>query len=125
MENLFELNEKIETIGVEMRELNANDLISHTLETLRQSFRNEIGSGDEVPIDRTNGGADINIKMNVEYPEQLGKCVRSEKQIKIEIRTAIMNIFGTKLKLFMPNKVFENVVLQQIGKYCILFGFVL
>ena len=115
-ENVNNLETRIEKLSIDkIKEMNANELISTTVREFSKNFRNEIGTGDDVPIDRKNCGTNINVEMNVIYAEALEDIVHDEERIKEEIGLAIMNIFGTRIGPYIPNKAFEIAVRKQLG----------
>ena len=115
-ETLNTLEERIEEINIDkIKEMTPNELISNTVKVFSQNFRNEIGTGDDVPVDRENCGTNINVEMNVNYAEALEDIVHDEDRIKEEIGLAIKNIFGTQIEPYVPNKAFKIAVRKQLG----------
>ena len=115
-EKLYNIMDRIEKISIDkIKDMTLNELISNTVRQFSKNFRNEIGTGDDVPVDRKNCGTNINIEMNVIYAEALEAIVYDEERIKQEIRHAIMNIFGTRIEPYIPNKAFEIAVRKQLG----------
>jgi len=88
------------------------------IQHLQQDFERAIeGSGSAaVNTLELSGGAKINRLFHERFPYEIVRMEFDEKELRREIAFAIRNIHGVRIGLFTPDRAFDMVCKQQIGK---------
>ena len=114
----------MEKIVNEYKEFNSDDprtksnLLFSSLQDLSKEFEKSIyGISSEVNTTELAGGAKINQIFNEIFPYELVKIEYDTKELRTEIKYAILNTHGIRNGLFTPDIAFEVTVKNQISRF--------
>jgi dynamin GTPase len=95
-----------------------SNLLFSCLQDLSKEFEKSIyGISSEVNTTELAGGAKINQIFNEIFPYELVKIEYDTKELRTEIKYAILNTHGIRNGLFTPDIAFEATVKNQISRF--------